>query len=61
MQGNFIVSISASDPLSGAAALNPVNQLGRKDSGVEHYHAGRNGMWLEINSECAWAVKAIAA
>jgi hypothetical protein len=60
-QGNFIVSINADDPLSGAALLSPVNQLGKKDAGVEHYHSGGNGIWLEINSECSWSVKASVA
>jgi hypothetical protein len=51
-QGNFIVSVNADHPLSEAATLNGVNQLGASDTGVEHYHAGGNGIWLEVNSEC---------
>jgi hypothetical protein len=60
-KGNFIVQPQAADALSEVAMLTPVNQLGDKGSGVEHYHAGGNGIWLEINSECSWSVKAVAA
>lgn len=55
--GNFQVFPTSSDPL---ATLNLVNQLGRKDSGVEHYHEGGT-IYLEVNSECDWTIRAVAA
>lgn len=51
--GNFIVSIQGD-----ASDLPGVNQLGTSDSGTEYYHHGGT-VYLEINSECKWAVKAV--
>jgi hypothetical protein len=50
--GNFIVEVQGdvSDVL--------VNQLGSGDSGTEYVHRGGN-VYLEINSECDWTVKAV--
>lgn len=41
------------DVLTGNA---PVNQLGGKDSGVEHYHKGGT-YYLVVSSVCSWSVK----
>ena len=53
-QGNFQVMIYNGDgSLSFQNAL--VNQLGKSDSGVEHYH-NAGTFYLEVNSECKWTV-----
>jgi hypothetical protein len=51
-EGNFIVTVS------GDTDAVAVNQLGSGDSGIEYMHAGGN-VYLEINSECSWTVKAV--
>jgi len=53
-KGNFQVYIYGGD---GTMSLQNVgvNQLGNKDSGVEHYHSGGT-FYLEVNSECDWTV-----
>jgi hypothetical protein len=51
--GNFVVDVQ------GASVLG-VNELGSGGSGTESYHSGGT-VWLEINSECSWQVKAGAA
>jgi hypothetical protein len=51
--GNFIVDVQG-------ASVQGVNQLGSDGSGTETYHSGGT-VWLEINSECSWQVKAGAA
>ena len=51
--GNFVVDVQ------GASVLG-VNELGRGGSGTESYHSGGT-VWLEIDSECSWQVKASAA
>ena len=51
--GNFVVNVQ------GASVLG-VNELGSGGSGTESYHSGGT-VWLEINSECSWQVKASAA
>jgi hypothetical protein len=53
-EGNFIV-----DP-TGDGFVTPVNQLGKRGSGVEHYHSGGT-YYLEVISECDWTLKAVAA
>jgi hypothetical protein len=54
--GNFQVMIYNGDgSLSTDNTL--VNQLGSKDSSVEHYHAGGT-FYLVVNSECSWHVTA---
>jgi hypothetical protein len=55
-QGNFQVMIYNGD---GSMSLDnaAVNQLGTKDSGVEHYHTGGT-FYLTVNSECSWTVQA---
>lgn len=53
-QGNFIATPTGSD------FLTPVNQLGNRDSGVEHYHSGGT-YYLEVISECDWTLKAVVA
>lgn len=53
--GNFIVF--GEGDLSGVVA---VNQLGRRDRGVEHLHEGGKGH-LSINSTCSWTVRAVTA
>jgi len=55
--GNFIVSPTASDPMT---LVSPVNQLGASGASVEHYHDGGT-FYLDINSECAWTVKVTTA
>jgi len=52
-QGNFQVMIYNKDGTMSTQL--PVNQLGSKDSGVEHYHSG-GSYYLEVNSECSWTV-----
>ncbi len=51
--GNFIVDVQG-------ALVQGVNQLGSGGSGTETYHSGGT-VWLEINSECSWQVKATGA
>jgi hypothetical protein len=51
--GNFVVDVQ------GASVLG-VNELGSGGSGTENYHSGGT-VWLDIDSECAWQVKASAA
>jgi hypothetical protein len=51
-QGNFIVTVQPT--------FDTVNQLGRADAGVEHFHQGGR-LHLEVNSECTWRVRAVAA
>jgi hypothetical protein len=54
--GNFQVMIyNGGGSLSTDNTL--VNQLGSKDSGVEHYHTGGT-FYLVVNSECSWHVTA---
>lgn len=54
-QGNFQVMIYNGDG-SMSVDNSIVNQLGSKDSGVEHYHTGGT-FYLVVNSECAWTIK----
>jgi len=55
--GNFIVQIMNGDG-SLSTDNQMVNQLGSKDSGVEHYHTGGT-FYLQIQSEnCTWSVQA---
>lgn len=56
MQGNFIVTVYESDG-SPSFSNTGVNQLGKTDSGVEHYHKGGT-YYLVLNSECKWKVSA---
>jgi hypothetical protein len=56
MQGNFIVSIYNAD--GSPASPGGVNQLGVRGSDTEYFHEGGN-IYLEINSECRWAVKVV--
>jgi hypothetical protein len=51
--GNFAVDVQGADVLG-------VNELGNGGSGTESYHSGGT-VWLEIDSECSWQVKASAA
>ena len=51
--GNFMVDVQG-------ALVQGVNELGSGGSGTESYHSGGT-VWLEINSECSWQVKASAA
>lgn len=54
-QGNFQVYVYTGDGnISFENTI--VNQLGSKDSGVEHYHKGGT-FYLVINSECSWSMK----
>lgn len=53
-QGNFIVTVY-NDGGSISYQNNGVNQLGKSDSGVEHYHNGGT-FYLEVNSECSWTI-----
>jgi hypothetical protein len=52
--GNFQVYITGADQDTG------VNQLGPGGQGVEHYHQG-GSIYLEVNSECAWQIRATVA
>jgi hypothetical protein len=54
-KGNFQVMIYNGDG-SMSIENGAVNQLGSKDSGVEHYHKGGT-YYLEVNSECSWTVQ----
>jgi len=54
-QGNFIVTVFGAD---GEMTSMGVNQLGDLDSGTEFFHQGGD-IYLEINSECDWTVKAV--
>jgi hypothetical protein len=51
--GNFMVDVQG-------ASVQGVNELGSGGSGTESYHSGGT-VWLEINSECSWQLKASAA
>lgn len=54
-QGNFQVMIyDGSGSLSFQNAM--VNQLGKSDTGVEHYH-NAGTYYFVVNSECKWSVK----
>jgi len=53
-QGNFQIYIYTGRTLLGVG----VNQLGDSDSGTEYLHQGGD-IYLEINSECNWSVKAL--
>jgi cell division septation protein DedD len=55
-QGNFQVYIYNGDG-SMSFDNSAVNQLGMKDSGVEHYHKGGT-YYLQVNSECSWTMQA---
>jgi hypothetical protein len=55
-KGNFMVEVYNGDG-SMSIENQGVNQLGMKDSGVEHYHKGGT-FYLSINSECSWTVQA---
>jgi hypothetical protein len=60
-EGNFQVLVSQAGTGSMASLEDtPVNQLGPKGSGVQHYHYGGK-LYLEMNSECTWTVVATAA
>jgi hypothetical protein len=52
--GNFIVTVN------GATTDGGVNELGAGSSGVQHFHQGGN-VYLGINSECSWTIKAVTA
>ena len=54
--GNFQVFVYQGD---GTMSLDNagVNQLGAKDTNVEHYHTGGT-FYLEVNSECSWHITA---
>ena len=54
--GNFIVSIERKG--GGVSTQVGVNQLGANGDSTEHYHDGGT-FFLEINSECTWAVKVV--
>ncbi len=54
--GNFIVSIERK--AGGYSSLIGVNQLGAHGDSTEHYHDGGT-LYLEVNSECNWAIKAV--
>lgn len=53
IEGNFIVDFNGFDGF-----LNPVNQLGVKNNGVENLHHGGKG-YLEVISECSWSFQAM--
>lgn len=54
--GNFIVDIQRKG--GGFGTPVGVNQLGSGGDSTEHYHDGGT-YYLEINSECSWAVKVV--
>lgn len=54
--GNFMVEPAATNNNAFTMATDqPVNQLGVKGGGVEHYHAGGT-LYLKVDSECEWHV-----
>jgi hypothetical protein len=60
-QGNFIVSVTqAGTGIAASTEDTAINQLGASGSGVQHYHYGGK-LYLTINSECSWTIKAVAA
>lgn len=54
--GNFIVSVERKG--GGFGTPVGVNQLGAGGDSTEHYHDSGT-YYLEINSECSWAVKVV--
>ena len=54
-QGNFIVSIYNGDSTMSFENTG-VNQLGKSDASVEHYHTGGT-FYLTVNSECKWKIQ----
>jgi hypothetical protein len=54
-QGNFQVFIYNGDGTM-SFANSGVNQLGKSDTGVEHYHSGGT-FYLTVNSECKWKIQ----
>lgn len=52
--GNFIVNVEG----DGSGYDAGVNELGSSNSGTEYFHHG-GSVYLTINSECDWAVKAV--
>lgn len=55
--GNFIVHVRNKG--GGYSGFQSVNELGAQGSGTEHYHGESGTYYLEISSECKWAVKAV--
>lgn len=59
--GNFMVTVSQAGTGSLASLEDlPINQLGTSGSGVQHYHYGGK-LYLAVNSECSWTIKAVGA
>ena len=44
----------------GLTSIFGPNQLGPGGSGTEYYHEG-GSIYLSINSECSWSIKAVTA
>ncbi|MGA7419451.1 MAG: hypothetical protein WBW80_15755 [Acidimicrobiales bacterium] len=62
--GDFFVEVAQAPGKGTMASLEdqPVNQgPGAGASGTEHYHYGGGGVYLKIDSECAWTVVATTA
>jgi hypothetical protein len=53
--GNFIVITYDATTNQMATGINLINQLGVKDSGTDHFHAG-GSYYLALQSECDWTV-----
>jgi len=53
--GNFIVSVYKGDGTMSFQNIG-VNQLGKSDSGVEHYH-NSGEYYLTVNSMCKWKIQ----
>jgi hypothetical protein len=59
--GNFVVYVEQNGGTMAALEDEPINKLGSSGIGTQHYHYGGGGVYLTINSECTWTVKAVAA
>ena len=60
-QGNFAVEVeqAGTGTMASIADL-PITQLGASGSGVQSYHYGGK-LYLSVDSECAWTIKAVRA
>lgn len=56
-KGNFVVDVFNAADNSQNFTNQGINQLGAKDSGVEHYHSGGT-FYLEVLVGCNWTLRA---
>jgi hypothetical protein len=60
-QGNFAVTVEQAGTGTMASIEDlPINQLGESGSGVQSYHYGGK-LYLSVDSECDWTIKAVRA